>query len=183
MLFNVNKETLVKSKKRFYIVGGLMLVFGILSLSMPMLASFAIETLVGCLLLAVGLCQAVNAFQGFGNGDKPWSQIIMAILSFLAGFVFLANPIAGVVTLSMFLACYFLIYGFTKIFEYFRLREIGGSVWVLISGLLDVILFFLMWRNFFTGASVIGIILGVNLVFSGVAFITLGRGCSDALKQ
>ncbi|MDO5561986.1 MAG: DUF308 domain-containing protein [Synergistaceae bacterium] len=183
MLFNVSKEDLAKSKKRFYVVGGVMLAIGVLSLAMPMLASFAVETVIGCLLLAVGLCQAVSAYRGFADGDKPWTQILMAALSFLSGFVFLANPIAGVITLSMFLACYFLVYGITKVFEYFRMRAIGGSVWILVSGLLDVILFFLMWRNFFTGASVIGVILGVNLIFSGVAFITLGRGCSEAMKQ
>ena len=64
MLFtgNFSKDDLAKSKKRFYWVGGIMLVIGFLSLAMPMLASFAIETMVGFFLLAVGFGNAFGAY-------------------------------------------------------------------------------------------------------------------------
>jgi len=90
MLFtgNFSKENLIKSKKRFYAVGGIMLLLGFLSLSMPLMASFAIETLLGGLLLAIGICQAINAFKAFGDGEKPWHSIFMAIISFAAGAIF-----------------------------------------------------------------------------------------------
>ena len=70
--------------------------------------------------------------------------------------------------------------GITKVIEYFRVREIEGSIWILISGFLGIILSVMMWKNLFTGAAVIGIILGINLVFSGISLILLGRGCSKA---
>ena len=184
MLFagNVTKDDLKKSKKRFYWIGGIMLAIGLLSLAMPLLASFAIETMVGFLLLSVGLCNAFGSFTGFKNGDKPWQQTFMAVISFAAGFIFLTHPLAGVFTLSILLAAYFMVDGVTKVVEYFRIREIGGSIWILVSGALGIILAFMMWRNFFTGAAVIGVILGIDLVFSGVSFLLLGKGCSEASK-
>ena len=168
MLFtgNFSKDDLAKSKKRFYWVGGIMLVIGFLSLSMPMLASFAIETLLGFFLLAIG----------FGNAFGAYSAI-------RSGIVFLAHPLAGVMTLSILLAAYFLVDGITKIIEYFRVKAIGGSLWILLSGVLGVVLAFMMWKNFFTGAAVIGIILGIDLIFSGMGLILLGRGCSDMSKK
>lgn len=181
--FNFTKEDLVKSKRRFYLIGGLMLFMGFVSLSMPLLASFAIETLVGGLLLAVGFAQALGAFRGFSDGDKPWQQTFMAVISLAAGFIFFAHPLAGVATLSMLLSFYFMFDGIMKIMEYFRLRSIGGSLWILLSGALGVILAVMMWKNVFTGASMIGILLGVNLIFSGMSFILLGRGCSEASKK
>ncbi len=181
--FNITKEDLIKSKKRFYLIGGVMLLMGFLSISMPLLASFAIETLVGGLLLAVGICQGVGAFRGFADGDKPWQQIFMAVISFAAGFIFFVHPLAGVMTLSMLLSCYFLIDGIMKVMEYFRLRSIGGSFWLLISGLLGIVLAMMMWKNVFTGAAMIGVLLGVNLIFSGFSFILLGKGCSEAAKK
>ena len=175
MLFtgNFSKDDLAKSKKRFYWVGGIMLVIGFLSLSMPMLASFAIETLLGFFLLAIG----------FGNAFGAWQQAFMAVISIAAGIVFLAHPLAGVMTLSILLAAYFLVDGITKIIEYFRVKAIGGSLWILLSGVLGVVLAFMMWKNFFTGAAVIGIILGIDLIFSGMGLILLGRGCSDMSKK
>jgi uncharacterized membrane protein HdeD (DUF308 family) len=185
MLFswNFSKENLIKSKRRFYLIGGIMSLLGLLSLSMPLLASFAIETLIGCLILAVGVCQAVNALKGFGEGDRPWQSTFMAVISFAAGAIFLLHPLAGIITIGILLSAYFMADGITKVIEYFRLREINGSGWVLVSGILGIILSVMMWKNFFTGASMVGIILGINLLFSGISLIILGRGCSRASEN
>ncbi|NLX85500.1 MAG: hypothetical protein GXZ00_07790, partial [Synergistaceae bacterium] len=171
MLFTgkFSKEGLKKSKRRFYLIGGLMLFLGFISLSMPLLASFAIETIVGILLIAVAFTQGWSAFKGFSDGSAPWMETIMAIAAMAAGFIFLVHPVAGVMTLSIILAAYFLADGVTKIIEYFRIREIDGSIWILVSGLLGVILSVMMWKNLFTGAAIIGIILGINLIFSGMS--------------
>jgi uncharacterized membrane protein HdeD (DUF308 family) len=182
MLFagKFSKEDLKKNKRRFYLIGGLMLVLGFISLSMPLLASFAVETIIGLLLIAVAITQGLSAFRGFGDGGKPWQEAIMALAALAAGFIFLTHPIAGVMTLSIILAAYFMADGVTKVIEYFRIREIQGSLWILISGLLGIVLSIMMWKNLFTGAAVIGIILGIDLVFSGMSLILLGRGCSKA---
>ena len=184
MLFmgKCSKEDFVKSKRRFYVVGAIMLALGFVSLSMPLLASFAVETMIGCLLLAVGLGSAFGAFSAMRSGDSPWQQAFMAVISVAAGVVFLTHPLAGVMTLSMLLSAYFLVDGVTKVVEYFRIREIGGSLWILLSGALGIILAFMMWNNVLTGASMIGIVLGIDLVFSGMSFILLGRGCSKLSK-
>ena len=101
------KEDFVKSKRRFYVVGAIMLALGFVSLSMPLLASFAVETMIGCLLLAVGLGSAFGAFSAMRSGDSPWQQAFMAVISVAAGVVFLTHPLAGVMTLSMLLSAYF----------------------------------------------------------------------------
>ena len=159
-----------------------MLALGFGSLAMPLLASLAVETLLGCMLLAVGFGSAFGAFSAVRSGDSPWQQAFMAVISVAAGIIFLTHPLAGVMTLSMLLAAYFLIDGVTKVVEYFRIREIGGSLWILLSGLLGVALAFMMWNNWLTGASMIGIVLGIDLIFSGVSLILLGRGCSKLSK-
>lgn len=182
MLFtgNFSQMGLEKAKKRFYWAGGIMLVVGFISLAAPMLASIAVETLCGFILLAVALANGAAAFSAVRTGGSPWQSGFMAVISFAAGFIFLVHPLAGVMTLSLLLSAYFLIDGITRIVEYFRLRSIGGSMWILLSGILSVLLAFMMWQNYFTGASMIGIVLGINLIFGGVSLIMLGRGCSDA---
>lgn len=82
-------------------------------------------------------------------------------------------------TLSMLLSAYFLVEGVAKIVEYFRVRAVSGSVWLLVLGTLSALLAFIMWSNIIRGASMIGIILGVNFIVSGIAFLILGRkNCS-----
>lgn len=182
MLFTgkFSKDDLKKNKRRFYLIGGLMLLLGLISLSMPLIASFAVNTIAGMLLIAVALTQGWSAFRGFSDGGKPLQETIMAVAAMAAGFIFLIRPVAGVMTLSIILAAYFMADGITKVIEYFRVREIEGSIWILVSGFLGIILSVMMWKNLFTGAAVIGIILGINLVFSGISLILLGRGCSKA---
>ena len=182
MLFTgkFSKEDLKKNKRRFYFIGGLMLLLGLSSLSMPLIASFAVETIVGMLLIAVAFSQGWSAFSGFSDGGIPWQETIMAVAAMASGFIFLVHPMAGVMTLSIILAAYFMADGATKVIEYFRVREIEGSIWILVSGFLGIILSVMMWKNLFTGAAMIGIILGINLVFSGMSLILLGRGCSKA---
>lgn len=185
MLFtgNFSKDDLAKSKKRFYWVGGIMLVIGFLSLAMPMLASFAIETMVGFFLLAVGFGNAFGAYSALRIGDSPWQQAFMAFISIAAGVIFLIHPVAGVMTLSILLAAYFLIDGVTKIVEYFRVKSIGGSLWIMLSGILGIILAFMMWQNVFTGAAVIGIILGINLIFSGMSLSCLAAAAPTCQRR
>lgn len=180
---NFDPENLKKSKKRFYTAGAIMTFIGFISLIMPLLASFAIETLVGFLLLSVGFGNAISAYRAFKEKETPWQEIFMALISFAAAFIFLLNPLAGIMTLSFLLSLYFLIDGVVKLVEYFRLRALGGSLWVLISGLLGILLAFMMWKNFFTGAVLIGTILGIDLIFGGISLIMLGRGCSEAEKR
>lgn len=178
-----SEEALKKSKKRLYMTGSIMLAIGIISLLMPMLASFAVETLTGMLLLSVGLCSAYAAYSAFKIKDNPWQEIFMSVISFAAGFIFIAHPLAGIMTLSFLLSIWFLLDGIVKVYEYFRMRSIGGSLWVLVSGILGVILAFMMWNNIFTGAAMVGVILGINLTFGGLSLIMLGRGCSSMLKR
>ena len=179
----ISKESLAKGKRRSYLIGALSLIMGIISIAMPLLASFAVETLVGGLLFGIAVCEGIIAMRCFSDGSSPWLAVFMTVISFAAGLIFIIFPVAGVKTLSFLLAAYFLVDGIVKILEYARLHSIGGSIWLLISGLIGVVLAFMMWRNFFTGATVIGTLLGLNLIIGGLCFIVFGRGCSAAAKD
>ena len=178
----MSETELRRKKRRFYLAGAIMLLIGAASIAMPLAASFAIETALGLLLLCVGLCNAVSAFAGFKSGDKPVQETVMATVSFLAGAIFVLRPTAGVMTISFLLAAYFLVDGVVKIIGYFNIMKLGGSVWLLVSGVLGILLAFMMWKNVFTGAAVIGIILGLDLIVGGTALVFLGKGCAKCIE-
>lgn len=184
MFYNTmfNTEDLCKLKKRMYIMGTIFLIAGIAALSMPLLASLAVETTVGCLLLMTALSGAIGAFRGFKDGDTPWQEIVITIAAFIIAMIFLFRPLAGMFTMSMLLLAYFLVDAIAKISGYFKLRKVQNSVWVLVSGLLSLALAYMMWTNQATSLAMIGIILGINLTSGGLSLLFTGYGCSKLGK-
>ena len=164
MLFSekMTKEYLLKNKTRFYWTGALMLLTGFIALWMPLVASFAIEMLVGWILVVAGCAQAYGAYKAFKDKTKP---------------------LAGVLTLLILLSAYFLVDGVTKIIQYWNIRHIDGAIWTLVSGILALVLAWLMWQNMVTGIAMIGVVLGVDFIFGGMSLIFLGRGCSQAAEK
>lgn len=175
----LTKQDLLKSKTRLYWTGALMLITGFLALWMPLVASFAIEMTVGWLLIIAGGAQLYGAYKGFSDKTGGWWNLFSAICSFIAGYLFIAKPLAGVLTLSILLSAYFLVDGVTKIVEYWSIRKISGAIWTLVSGILSLVLAWMMWQNMVTGIAMIGVVLGVDFIFGGMSLIFLGRGCAQ----
>lgn len=170
-------EDMKNIKRRFYWLGALQIAVGLLALTMPLLASLAIETMVGAMFLVIGIFQGWNAFLGFRGGENPWQQTVTAVISLMAGLVFLFHPLAGIITLSIFMAAFFMIDGVMKVLEYVRVRQMKGSFWIFISGLLGIVLAVLMWSNHLRGATIMGLVFGLNFTFSGIAFFLLAWNC------
>ena len=63
----------------------------------------------------------------------------------------------------------------TKIIQYWNIRHIDGAIWTLVSGILALVLAWLMWQNMVTGIAMIGVVLGVDFIFGGMSLIFLGR--------
>ncbi|MDO5115536.1 MAG: DUF308 domain-containing protein [Synergistaceae bacterium] len=175
----LSKEELTKNKTRLYWTGALMLITGFIALWMPMVASFAIEMVVGWLLVIAGGSQAYGAYKAFKDKTGGWWEVFSSVVSFIAGFLFITRPLAGVFTLSIMLSAYFLVDGVTKIVQYWSIRHIDGAIWTLVSGILSVVLAWMMWSNMVTGLAMVGVVLGVDFIFGGVSMILLGRGCAE----
>lgn len=177
MLSSGNIESL---KRRFYWLGSIQLIAGMLALVVPIAASFSVEILVGTILLITGVAHGWNAVTNFDAAERKsrWRQLLISVLAFIVGLIFIFNPLTGVVTLSMFLAFFLLIDGSVKIAEYFSLREMNGSFWLICSGVLGIILALLILSNIWSGIAILGIMFGIDMVFSGITLILAAKSCS-----
>lgn len=162
-------------KRRFLWVGVVQLIVGVLSLAAPVVASFSIELFVGAMLFVVGVVWGWNAIKGSGEGEKTWSQVFMSVISIIAGLLFLFRPLTGVFTLSFLLAVYLIMDGVVKIGEYFRLKEFNGSFWLVFSGIVGIFLAIIILSNFWSGIAILGIMFGIDQIFSGVTLIMIAR--------
>jgi uncharacterized membrane protein HdeD (DUF308 family) len=159
-----------------YMVEGVILVLlGLLAILLPPIATLAVEVLVGSLFLISGI---VGLFTTFMLRHAPgfWWSLFSAVLAIGAGLVLLAWPLSGVLTLTLFLAAFFIMEGVATImFALDHRRDLTGRWgWVLASGIVDLVLAAIIFAGFpGTAAWAIGLLVGINMVMGGTSLMAI----------
>ena len=163
--------------------GILMFICGLIAIALPLISSIGIVILLAWVILFAGLSHLVFAFHSRGVGSVLW-QILLAVLYVVAGIYLLVHPLLGVVSLTLVLAVFLVLEGIVEIALYFGLRGVGHSGWVLLDGIITLILGILIWRQWPSSSVwVIGTLIGISLIFSGISRIMLSlaaRGATPA---
>ena len=160
-------------RRGFIFLGVALAVAGFLAIVFPLAGGLAVEIWTAIALLIAGGAQIAHAFaarqwQGFLLG------LLVGILYVLTGAVLWLNPIRGVVTLTALLALAILFDGVLRTVLAFRIRPVDGWFWMLISGLIGIVVAFMIWQQLPSSATwALGLMLGCNLIFSGLAFAGL----------
>jgi uncharacterized membrane protein HdeD (DUF308 family) len=101
--------------------------------------------------------------------------LLVGLLYLATGVVLWVNPIGGVVALTVFLAAVLVVDGVFRSILAFQIRPRPGWIWLLIGGIIGIILGVMIWQQLPSSAVwVLGLLLGINLVLSGVTFLMLG---------
>jgi uncharacterized membrane protein HdeD (DUF308 family) len=181
--FSVDPETLRKFKLWFKIYGVILILLGAAAIILPGIATLATTITVGWLLIAGGIFGLISVFQAGSQSPGFWWNLLTAIVCVLAGAVLLWNPIAGVLTLTIILAAYFLANGVTKGIMAFHYRSVIPKAWgwMLFSAVVDIILGVIIIAELPGSAVwVLGLLVGINLLFTGVALISAAIHCESA---
>jgi uncharacterized membrane protein HdeD (DUF308 family) len=165
------------------IVGIVMLVCGFLAIGSPLAAGLSVTLFVGVMLIVGGIAQCFLAFQA-GAFGKGLLIFIMGALTAVAGFYLLNQPIAGLASITIFLAAYFVVTGIVELVSAFQIRPAEGWGLMLFNGIVTLLLGIMIWRQFpVSGAWAVGILFGVKMILSGWALIFIGRGVSGVAKE
>lgn len=173
----IKKADESKSKVWIVALGLLLILLGFGALAFPFLTTLSVEILVGSVFLTAGVVTVFHAF-----GAREWRgffwELLIGVLYAVAGILFLANPFGGAFALTVMLGSLFLIEGILRIVLGFQVRPAANWGWVIASGGVSILLGLLIFAGMANGASlaVIGMLVGVNLVFAGSAFIAMGAG-------
>ena len=159
--------------KAFLFEGIVLALLGLAAMILPPLASLAVTIFLGWMFLISGV---VGLFATYWARQMPgfWWSLFSAALAVLAGLVLLARPMQGVLTLTIVLGAYFLIEGVTTImYALEHRRELSGRwSWLLVSGLMDILISFLIIAGLPGSAEwAIGLLVGINLVFGGASLV------------
>jgi uncharacterized membrane protein HdeD (DUF308 family) len=156
--------------------GVISLVGGVLALLNPLAATIAATVLAGWFFIAMGAMQVIQSFQIRGWGGFLWS-LLFGVLVLLVGLSLAFNPLEGMISLTLLLAVLLLVMGVVKVMYAFSLRPVSGWGWVLFSGLVSIALAIMILTDFpWAVGSILGILLGVELVSNGILFLLVAFG-------
>jgi uncharacterized membrane protein HdeD (DUF308 family) len=157
----------------FVLLGAALLVLGLAAISYSVLATEVAALVFGYFLLAAGVFYLVGAFFTHGWGGF-FLSLLAGILHLAVGVIVLDRPLEVAVVYTLLMAVFFFVEGLFRI-----VAALAGQFhhwgWVLVNGVITLLLGVLIWRQWpFSGLYVVGLFVGINLVISGVTYITLG---------
>lgn len=158
--------------------GCLMVLLGMFAVAYAVLFTIVSVFWMGAVLIAAGVIEAVYAVRHRERGHLIW-YLLEALLAIVVGALLLRSPVVGAVALTLLLASYFVLAGVFKIVAALALRFPYWG-WTLTNGVLALVLGVIVWGGW-PGTSfwVIGLFIGINLIFSGFGWIML----AVALRQ
>ena len=161
----------------FLALGVAMVVFGTIAISWACLATITVTAtwLFGFLLLAGGITEIINSFRG-GRWSGMLVHLLIGMLYTVVGFMIIEQPEDSAIQLTLIIAFFLIIGGIFRIV--FALSErFTGWPWVLLNGGVTLMLGLMIYKQWpDSGLWVIGLFVGIEMIFNGWAWIMLGAG-------
>lgn len=158
------------------IEGVLFAILGFIAIAIPGISTLSAELFIGWLIFFGGLIQMYRTWKT-RHESGFWGSLIVSLLYILFGILLLIYPIAGVISLTLLMMFFFLFEGVAKIVMGFQLRPLRRWGWFILNGVLSLIMAAIIWMGWpGTAFWVLGLLVGVNLLFFGLslAFLALG---------
>ena len=155
-------------------IGVLLLVFGLIALGSEVMATVASVQVVGIMMILGGIAEMVHGF-----GLKSWGRSILwvalGVFYALAGVFAILNPFLAAGVLTLLLGAGLVVSGIMRIV--LAMQMTGGTpwIWVAASGLITALLGGMILAQWpLSSLYVLGLFLGIDLVFAGVSWIMMG---------
>ncbi|MDP1749097.1 MAG: HdeD family acid-resistance protein [Reyranella sp.] len=156
-------------------LGIVFLIAGVIALGSVVAATETAVLVVGIMMLMGGVAEIIAAF-----GVKSWGKflfwLLLGVLYVAAGVIAIMNPLLAAAYLTLMLGFALVFGGVLRIFLAFQMKSAGGPWgWVVLSGLITLLLgcmIIAQWPA--SSLFVLGIFLGIDLIFIGAGWITMG---------
>ena len=135
---------------------------------------------VGWLMIFAGASHFLGALAGRGFGQMIL-RLILAIVYVFAGTWLLTAPTKGLALLTLVLGIALIVDGVTTFIYAFALPYFVGKGLLFLSGIFSILFGIVIWVKWpLSSALVIGILLGIRLMFAGWSFVALGLAVKNA---
>ncbi|QDU90352.1 acid-resistance membrane protein [Pirellulimonas nuda] len=137
--------------------------------------TFDITWLFGFLLLASGIGEIIGSFW-VGRWSGMLIHLLIGVLYALVGMMIIDQPESAAIQLTLIIAVFLMVAGIFRIV--FAISEqFPGRGWVLLNGGVTFLLGLVIYKQWpASGLWVIGLFIGIDLVFNGWAWVMLAVG-------
>jgi uncharacterized membrane protein HdeD (DUF308 family) len=165
-------QGLSRNWKWLLAVGIISIIIGTFALGSSVLITLASVILFGWILVLMGGIEVGHSFW-----QRQWGgfflHLVNGILSLVVGFLMVTNPGASAVVLTLLLAMFFMVGGLFRIISALTMRFPSWG-WRLLNGGVTLVLGILIWNQWpVSGLWVIGLFVGIDLIFSGWSSVML----------
>lgn len=165
-----------------FTAGCLMIILGAMAIAYSMIFTVVSVMFIGWLLIIGGILEGIHAFQHRESGHL-FLWVLEALLAVVAGALLLRSPEVGALVVTLLLASYFVIAGIFRIVASLALRFPSWQ-WMLLNGVITLALGIVVWGGWpATGFWVLGLFVGVSLMFSGWARVMLALALKSGRLQ
>ena len=146
---------------------------GLFAILLPLVSGVAVTLIVGWFFTMAGVLHFFFAWKTHTTSGVIW-EFLLGFLYLFSGFYLIFRPIAGLASLTLFLAAYFLVKGIVQFVHFFMVQPRHGSWWLLFDGIVSLILAILIWKAWPTSSLwVVGTLVGISLLFTGFSRLML----------
>ncbi|HVN70178.1 MAG TPA: DUF308 domain-containing protein [Candidatus Binatia bacterium] len=150
-------------------LGILLILVGVYAIMNDVAASVVSVVVLGVLLIVAGIAQLFGTFMVRGAGHVILLLLVGA-LDVIVGWMLIQHPELGALFLTVLLAVLFVFGGIYRFVAALWL-QFPHYGWVALSGLVTLALGVILWTSWpISGLWFIGIAVGINFIFAGVAW-------------
>jgi uncharacterized membrane protein HdeD (DUF308 family) len=158
----------------FLLLGSLLVLCGTLAIIFPLIGSVVAISVLSIILLVAGLATLVGAFWT-GKWSGFLVHVLVGMLYLAAGFVVSERPLLSILLVTVYVAVTFMVMGVFRMMAAMMIRFPQWG-WTLLNGCVTFLVGLVIYRNLpFNAAWVIGLLVGMEMLFNGWAWIMLSQ--------
>ena len=166
----------------FLLLGIALVVLGSLCIIDPLVPTLASVVLLGFVLMAAGITQIVTAFWA-GKWSGMLIHMLIGVLYIVVGYMVVDAPVINMVLITKFIAIFLVVGGAFRIISALVVRFQDWG-WALLNGGVTLLLGVIINRQLPEAALwVIGLFVGIELVFNGWSWVMLALGLRAVAKK
>jgi uncharacterized membrane protein HdeD (DUF308 family) len=173
-IFGVSSSSLRHKWGWIVALGIFVLVGGFIALTDELAATVVSVLATGLAMMATGVMEIITGVQ-----IRPWSRALfwtlVGVAMVIGGALIFRDPLLAAAGLTMALGVCLVVSGVFRTVLAFQLRDSALWLMVALSGVLSVIVGALILGQWpASSLYVIGLLLGVNMIFAGASWLGLG---------
>jgi uncharacterized membrane protein HdeD (DUF308 family) len=155
------------------VLGIVQIIAGSIAIAIPVVAALAAVAIFGAVLIVSAIFQMIHAFRVRAWPRSAWYGL-GGVFYLIAGLLVVIFPIPGMLTLAVMIAILLIADGVLRVAFATSIRPVAGWGWLIAGGLGSIVVgVFLLLGWPATALWVTGLLLGVNLIFTGAMHAAL----------